>query len=151
MRCQTFQSAVPALVHPLPFPDKDNVEMTVRTSTCHYVICKRSHVMNGANPGGVHLLRSHFSTVRICCLPQLTELRDSKALIERKWAKFSSQASELHFQQLPPWAQNRLHSLWKWKSTPGACKLTRASKFSCRYDWCSLMSCSEINCTQNPP
>lgn len=73
MRCQTFQSVVPDLGHPLPFPDKDNVE-----NVSHYIICNISHLMNGANPGGVHLLRSHFPTVRICCLPeQLTELGDS--------------------------------------------------------------------------
>lgn len=76
-RCQTSQSVVLALVHPLPFPDKTMWKCQVRTSTCHYVICKISHLMNGANPGGVHLLWSHFPTVGICCLPQqLTELRN---------------------------------------------------------------------------
>lgn len=93
MRCQTFQSVVAALVHHLPSPVKDNVEMSaVRASTYHYIIYNTCQLLlNGAFPHEVHLLWSHFPRLTLSDFHNSSETPRNNTLIDRRWAKLGPQ------------------------------------------------------------
>lgn len=108
MRCQTFQWAVVALMHHLPFPDKDNVQMSaVSTSPCHYIICNTCQFFWTWSYSlvKVHLLWSHFPRLSFCWLPQQLTNSEKKTHSfrqkKKKRAKLSPRMKPVDW--LAPW------------------------------------------------